>query len=500
MRVNTGLYVSNDELGYDKMKTLAATLEDGQTIEYLPELIAEGGMKRVYLTKDRQSVICFFKESQAGTDPDRAVRLAALVGPYNPTAGPNIDPFFREAFRGWPTAIVALPAFGVVAPVYPDWFYFESGRFAGRSKEAKWFTSPRLRRLLPPRERGTWLHSLQWTIRLAAAIKKLHSMGIAHSDLSARNVVVDPLTGCCAVIGTDALVIPGLSPPDILGTPGYVAPEDIATKALPLDDAGRKPPSIQANLHSLAVLIHEFLLSRHPLRGPKLHSTESAEEDERLSMGEKALFIEHPRDSSNRPRNLKVTYEDLGPTIGTNARRFLPNLFYLAFVEGLHNPTVRPTAHEWERALCRTTDLLIPCGNPSCDEKWFIYIEQEKPRCPFCSWKLQEQIPVLEFYYAPRRGQWRPEGHCLVAWNQRPLHVWHIFRDRQPTVCAENESQAYVAFHQGRWILVNKHLDSLLSASDTPVPIGQACLLRERDKILLSTEKSGRRVRVRMIP
>jgi hypothetical protein len=73
------------------------------------------------------------------------------------------------------------------------------------------------------------------------------------------------------------------------------------------------------------------LLNRHPLRGPKVHSTRSAEEDEQLSLGKKALFIEHPLDSSNRPKEgLKVPVTALGST--------LSKLFYKAFVTGLHAP------------------------------------------------------------------------------------------------------------------------------------------------------------------
>src|SRR3712207_8418321 len=52
---------------------------------------------------------------------------------------------------------------------------------------------------------------------------------------------------------------------------------------------------------SLAVMIYMYLLYRHPLKGGKINSLDT-EEDDLLSMGEKALFIEHPTDASNRPK------------------------------------------------------------------------------------------------------------------------------------------------------------------------------------------------------
>ena len=60
-------------------------LIDGRTIEYLPEMIGEGGMKRVYMTADRQSVLCFFKDQQKeASDPNRMARLEAILESSTP--------------------------------------------------------------------------------------------------------------------------------------------------------------------------------------------------------------------------------------------------------------------------------------------------------------------------------------------------------------------------------------------------------------------------------
>lgn len=472
------------------MSTLTATLKDGRTVEYLPNMIGEGGMKKVYFTADKKSVVCFFKDKNTGSDPNRIARLEDILGKYNPTTGNPHGKFFADLFC-WPTGIVVSPEIGVMTPAYPGNYFFGSGNWKGKEKEGKWFSSPKLRKLLPPVERGNWLNYLQLCINMARGINKMHMTGLAHSDLSCKNVLVDPPGGKCVVIDIDSLVVPGRYPPDVLGTPGYIAPEVLGTQHLNLTDPKRRLPSNLTDLHALAVLIYEYLMKRHPLRGPKVNG-KTAEEDERLSMGEKALFIENPKDQSNRPKGLTVSIDHLGP--------YLPKVFTQAFVDGLHDPNNRPTAGEWETALTRSADLLIQCGNSACEDKWFLYKDGQVPKCPTCGWSLNTKIPVLEFHYSPRAGQFRPEGHCLVAWDQRRLHKWHIYRNVRPVAGVDQEVQAYVIFHQGQWLLVNKNLDSMISPAGNPVPKGQACVLKDGVEVRLSKEEHGRLISVKMIP
>src|SRR5262249_53262726 len=345
-------------------KFLKATLADGKTIEYLPDMIGEGGMKTVYFSADKQSVVCFFKDQAAtAKDKNRRDRLEAIIGKYNPTTDSETGKYFRELFC-WPTAIVTAPQFGVLCPTYSKNYFFASGPFAGKEKEGKWFSSPKLRRMLPQTERGNWLNYLQLCFKMARAVRKLHLTGLAHSDLSCKNVLVDPPGGRCAVIDIDSLVVPGKFAPDVLGTPGYIAPEVLATQHLAIDNPKRKLPCNFTDLHALAVLIYEYLLRRHPLRGPKMHS-QNTEEDELLSMGSGALFIENPKDASNAVEGMAVLLEALGP--------YLKGLAMKAFVDGLHQPNARPGAYEWEKALHQTQDLLLPCPNSSCADEWFVF-------------------------------------------------------------------------------------------------------------------------------
>ncbi len=104
----------------------------------------------------------------------------------------------------------------------------------------------------------------------AVALAHTHAAGLAHSDLSYKNVLIDPVSQSAAIIDIDGLVVPGKFPPDVVGTPDFIAPEVYATMNLQKNDPNRKLPSQTTDRHALAALIYEYLLYRHPLRGKKV--------------------------------------------------------------------------------------------------------------------------------------------------------------------------------------------------------------------------------------
>ncbi len=71
----------------------------------------------------------------------------------------------------------------------------------------------------------------------------MHSAGLAHSDLSYKNVLIDPVSRTAAIIDIDGLVVPGKFPPDVIGTADFIAPEVLATKHLNKTDQNRKLPN-----------------------------------------------------------------------------------------------------------------------------------------------------------------------------------------------------------------------------------------------------------------
>lgn len=480
------------------MDTEKASLSDGRTVEF--ERVSdppEGGMKRTYFSPDRSYVVQFYKNQSSAGDRQHLARLQAILGTHNPTllqsAGGNAPSttsaeYYKKLFC-WPTGIVISPELGIVAPTYPSNYFFASGPFQGKEKEGWWFIGPKVRKLLPDQERGSWINYFKMIILMARAVRRLHMAGLAHSDLSPKNVLVDPSQGTSVVIDIDSLVVPDLYPPAVLGTPGFIAPEVLATLHLPLDDPNRHFPSAATDQHALAVLIYYYLLLRHPLQGPKRHSVTSAEEDERLALGSQALFIEHPTDPSNRPKDLRIPYAVLGP--------HLSDLFKRAFIDGLHNPRNRPAAIDWERGLVKTWDLLMPCANPACSQRWFV-LDTHKVQCPFCGTPLPGTVPVLTLRSERRPGQWMRVGQVAIYHNLS-LFKWHAFDNLFPGEEADRVPQAYCVFHQERWLLINQQLTSLTSARGNRVPIGHALELKKGTQIRLSQEPHGMIAEVQMV-
>jgi hypothetical protein len=479
-------------------KKETATLKDGRTLDFIrKDDPPAGGMKKTFFTPDRSSVVQFYHDQAVGADPQRTARLEAILTRFNPTipeakggakgGSEAAADYFRKLFC-WPTAIVTSPEVGIVAPTYPANYFFAAGPWKGEEKKGTWFSRPKLRKYLPDEERGTWLNYFKLCILMARAVRRLHQAGLAHSDLSGNNILIDPSTGVSVVIDIDSLVVPGLFPPDVAGTPGYIAPEVLGTMHLPLADPARFQPSLRTDQHALAVLLYEYLLFRHPLRGPKVNSLDP-QQDEHLSMGAKALFVEHPTDPSNRPSDIQFPHTVLGPELSKH--------FLQTFVEGLHSPSKRVSAPEWENALVKTWDMLYPCANPKCTHGWFV-LDPKNVRCTFCNTRPQGTIPLLKLRSERRQGQWLTEGQLVVR-NKLYLFEWHAFSQRFPGEVANRTPLAYCVFHQGQWLLINQNLTSLTSASGNRVPPEQAVALTDGAQFKLSQEPNGRIAEVQLI-
>lgn len=484
-----------------------ATLLDGRKIQYvIKDNPPRGGMKYTYFAPDKSYVVQFFNDPNVAKDPNIRKRVEAIIGKYNPTLAEQsggargdsdvMASYFSKKFC-WPTAIVQYPEFGIVCPAYPPNYFFTenasvipelSSDLKGKDKKSSWFTS-RTRRYLQPQELGDFRSMLQMSITLARSIRRMHQAGLAHSDLSCNNVLIDPQSGSCVVIDIDSLVVPGIFPPEVAGTRGYIAPEVLETMTLPFGDPGRKLPSAYTDLHALPVLIYEYLMLRHPLIGPKSYS-EDPTEDDYLILGPKALFIENPKDKSNRPKDLNVTIKDLGPV--------LESLFTRAFVDGLHHPNERPTAMEWEKGLVKTWDLLHPCENPNCAAKWFVLHDPQKPVCPFCGKRVSRDNIVrlhLKSQLRGKAGQWVDAGEVDV-YNNMPLFKWHIVTGTFPDEKADRSMLAYVCKYQGQWLFVNYGIQGMTSPSGNLVPVGQAVLLKDGVVFRASNDDKGMLIEV----
>ncbi len=479
--------------------------KDGTNVEFDYQDPMQGAVKDVYFAPDKSYVVAFFRKP---LDVPGRERVEKIVGDYRDRifnqAGGD---YWRNVFC-WPEKIVEYDGkTGIVVPAYQKCFFFQSGTLEGAEKEGKWFASAKnFNRFVPPEEKGTLINFLRICLQLSRGVRRLHAAGLAHSDLSYKNCLVDPQGGNACIIDVDGLVVPGLYPPDVLGTPDFIAPEVVASSDQE-DKSKRVMPSRTTDQHALAVLIYLYLLHRHPLRGGKVHSADN-DVQERLEMGENALFVEHPTDKSNRPKIGKndgvclpwidvdkLPYKTLGP--------YLKTLFDRAFIDGLHEPSKRPTADEWEDALIRTTDLLQPCENPDCVKKWFVFDNSTKPCCPYCGTPYTKALPVLDFYSSYDGKTFRPENRRMMIFSGQSLYQWHLDRTITPNERLTEEQlkrMGYFSFYQGKWVLVNERVPDMKNLSENkPIPVGQGVVLKQGLQLQLSTRSTGRVVNVQIV-
>jgi hypothetical protein len=492
------------------------SINSGNTYQYVDNgEPMSGTAKNVYFSPDKKYVVAIFKEKQDFNQKERLRKITTdyLTRIKNNEGG---DYYLDEIFR-WPTDIIEINgSTGIIVPIYNAKFFFQRGRkndldIKGKEKNGKWFASAKFRNqqfplCLDPTELGKWLSYFQVCVNLSRGVKKMHQMGLSHSDLSYNNVLLDPQTGSACMIDLDGLVVPGLYPAEVIGTADFIAPEVLATTHLSKTDPNRKLPNRLTDLHALACLIYMYLLHRHPLKGGKVNDLDT-EKDDLLSMGEKALFIEHPTDASNRPKLNQVSkwelyWSNIDKLPYTITGPYLKDLFEQAFVKGLHSPNDRPNADMWEQALLKTTDLMQPCQNPNCEQKWYVFDNTNTPQCPFCGAKHQGTLPVLDLYYQFKPSIWKPENHRLMVYNNQYLFQWHANRNvtrNERLAPAQKIPVGYFTFHNSKWVFVNQTLTSLVDKTEEKdIPIGSMVELTDGKKLLLSKEDGGRVVVVTM--
>ena len=495
---------------------------DGGQVEFDDSVvIGAGGMKDVYFSPDRSYVVGFFRNKQ---DYLAKERLQLITGRYREGIFNAPGGEFWKNVYCWPTHVVEHNGrLGVVSPTYPKHFFFEYGsqnndmlKIKGREKEGKWFASALHQgKNLDPRERGNWLSYLRISLNIARGVRRMHSAGLAHSDLSYKNVLVDPVTGSASIIDIDGLVVPGKFPPDVIGTPDFVAPEVMRTMGLKPGDPAKSLPKRETDQHALAVLIYMYLLHRHPLRGRKIWDANDSAVDDALAMGEKALFIEHDKDAANRPNRkwleanfgsskmpFLLPYMDPDALPFTALGPYLRDLFRRSFVDGLHDPSRRPGADEYETALIKTADLVLSCSNQQCAQKYFVYDNAVKPVCPFCKTAYGKSVPVLDLYRNRGGGKFTAENHRLVGYHNQYIFKWHMNANVWPNERlgeADRKPIGYIALHNNRWMLVNQAMPALKNMiSGKLVPIGQGVELSSGLRLLLDDQVGGRMVNVQV--
>lgn len=90
-----------------------------------------------------------------------------------------------------------------------------------------------------------------------------------------------------------------------------------------------------------------------------------------------------------------------------------------------------------------------------------------------------------------------------MVYNKQTLYKWHVNRFVTPNEKTNDEDKKPVGdfhFFNGKWILINRRLDSLYDKDlDKKIEIGQYVELTEGKKILLSKEDGGRLIIVQLV-
>lgn len=493
---------------------ITLTASDGTTIEFFDEIKAQGGVKDVYFSTDKTYVVAFYRKPINANDK---ARLENIVGIYRERIFvQNAEGDYWKSIFPWPTKMVEWKGLtGLVIPFYDKKFFFsgiaDTWPFIknGQEKNGKWFSSAKLiNRFVPENQKGTFLDRLHMCLKIARGMRRIHAAGLAHSDLSYNNVLVDPLSGSACIIDDDGLVVPGKFPPEVVGTPGFIAPEVLATKALNVDDPKKNLPKRTTDQHALAVLIYTFLLNRHPLDGGKIWDINDPQKDDDMRYGSKAIFIEHPTDKTNRVKadqlgKAELPQGDPSKMPYTICGPYLKALFDRAFIDGLHNPSARPTAQEWEVALLKTCDLVQPCQNPNCNAHWYVFDNTTKPKCPFCGQEYRGQLPILNFYYAPSHGKYMSENYRLMVYDKQTLYKWHsnnLVSANEKTSAKDKKPVGDFHFFNNQWILINRRLPDMYDVTaKKAIAIGDYVPLTEGQQILLDKSQGGRLVVVQLV-
>jgi len=243
---------------------------------------------------------------------------------------------------------------------------YENGQFAGLVK-SKIVGMERLRKYYANKNRKNFPWTLYIAIakNLSLAVHHIHESGLIIGDLNHDSILIDPKTG--SIVLTDAenyhiVDSTGFVHRCVSGMLEYVAPEleGVNFEASPLPTF-----TMKTDLFSLSILVFSLLMNgAHPfvsrenlLNGVSAYFSESSGSDTKIS---------------NYSPGLDSLPDDLY------------KLFRRAFVSGLTNPSLRPSAEEFYYALEHLENNI-----KNCSENFLHHYYLQATCCPWC--KLEGQ-------------------------------------------------------------------------------------------------------------
>lgn len=326
----------------------------GTELEVIKKL-GEGTQGEVYLVEgpDGYHAVKWYKSDQATPEQRAAILYLVRTGPPFGAAGKRFI---------WPSDLVTRPGssqFGYLMSRIDTRRFAEIGECWAHIKPIPNFSA-----------------LCEISYQLANSYRALHLSGHCYRDISAGNLMFDPLTGDILICDNDNVGVNRQSRSQVWGTMEYMAPEIIR---------GEKDPSTQTDLHSLAVLLFYLWIWHHPFHGEMEYRFHCWDIPAKKKVyGESPVFVFDPVNRSN------ALPEDPDYTTARERWNYCPHAmretFIRAFTDGLNDPDRRVTEGEWQSLFSRMKDSIVVC--PHCRAENFFRENGDTRRCWHCNTPL----------------------------------------------------------------------------------------------------------------
>lgn len=321
--------------------------------------LAVGGEGEVFAVSSPQGFV-FKKYLPVAFSRDRALgrRLNTMVR-YPP-------PEWRE------------PRTGHVTLAWPHDVVLQDGRFVGFLMPAVDMTATvELHRVTNPSDRRSasgatsWAHGFTWqyliraAANLAQAVHALHDSDVVIGDFNERNVRITRDARVTLLDCDSMQVVDRVSGERLfcrVGRPEFTPPELLNA------DWSKTVRHPSSDLFALAIHIYQLLLEgEHPFRGIWKGVGDKPSVPELARQG----LWAHRTGGPLEPRPSAIPIGLLPASI--------TSMFRVAFEDGAANPTARPTADDWHRALRQLEASLVQCRANAAH----FYVNTHRT-CPWC--------------------------------------------------------------------------------------------------------------------
>jgi DNA-binding helix-hairpin-helix protein with protein kinase domain len=311
----------------------------------LTEQLGRGGEALIFAVEEDPHVVA---KIYLRPTAERAAKLAAML------AAPPVDPMAKAAHTSitWPTTRLVNGEGQFVGYLMPR---------IDRARLIVEYYTPRTRLQHCPRFHYVYL--LRTARNLATAVGALHERGYVIGDLNESNVLVTP-QALVSLVDTDSFQVPTGETVFRcrVGKPEYTPPELQGARFAEID---RQP---EHDAFGLAVLIFQLLMQgMHPFAGVSAVGGDAI--PSRIRAGQWPYAA---KEGPVRPSPHAPPWEVMPPTVQVLMRR--------CFEAGHADPSHRPTADEWRKAIADDEKLII-----SCERNPQHRYHGSLSKCPWCA-------------------------------------------------------------------------------------------------------------------